>query len=65
MPKLKTNKSVKKRYRITKKGKILRHHAGKGHLLTGKSKKRKRALRRAALVDSTEVKDIRRLLPYG
>ncbi len=65
MPKLKTNKSVKKRIRLTKKGKALRHKAFKGHLLTGKTKKRKRALRRAALVDSTELKDIRRLLPYG
>ena len=65
MPKLKTNRSVKKRFKITKKGKVKRHKAYKGHLLTWKSSKRKRSLRRAALVSSSEAGSIRKLLPYG
>lgn len=62
---LKTNRSVAKRFRFTGKGKIKRPRAYKGHLLGKKSKKRKRHLRRQALVDSTDFKKMRRLLPYG
>jgi large subunit ribosomal protein L35 len=65
MPKMKTKKSVAKRFRLTKKGKIKREKAGKGHLLTHKSRKRKRWLRKLALVDPTMAKKLKRLLPYG
>jgi large subunit ribosomal protein L35 len=62
---LKTNRSVAKRFKFTGKGKIKRTRAYKGHLLAHKAKKRKRQLRRLALVSPKDVKTIRRLLPYG
>ncbi len=62
---LKTNKSVKKRIRVTGRGKFKRTRANKGHILTTKTRKRKRGLRRAALVDRTETAKVRRMLPYG
>ena len=65
MPKMKTNKSVAKRFRLTGTGKVRRTRAGKGHILTKKSRKRKRKLKQQGLVFSTEAKTIRRLLPYG
>lgn len=49
MPKQKTNKSVKKRFRVTGTGKILRNKAGKRHLLSGRTSKRKRQLRRTTV----------------
>lgn len=65
MPKLKTRRAIAKRFKFTKKGKILRHKAFKGHLLSHKTSKRKRNLRRPALVSKTEREKIRRLLPYA
>lgn len=65
MGKMKTNKSAAKRYSFTAKGKIKRPKAFKRHLLTGKSRKRKRSLRQSALVDKTDMKKARRMLPYG
>jgi large subunit ribosomal protein L35 len=51
MPKLKTHKGARKRFRLTAGGKVVRHHAGKNHILTKKSRKRKRNLRHSAIVD--------------
>lgn len=65
MGKLKTNKSVHKRIRVTKNGKFKKMRAGKRHLLNLKSAKRKRQLRKGDLVSSTFEKQIRRLLPYA
>lgn len=65
MPKLKTRKSAAKRFRLTKKGHIKRTKAGKGHILTKKSRKRKNKLAQGGYVDSTQVKTLKRLLPYG
>lgn len=65
MPKLKTNRSVKKRIRITKSGKIKHFKAGRSHLLTSKRSKRKRLLGRAAFIEGGEAKSIYKLLPYG
>ena len=65
MPKLKTNKSVQKRIRVTKSGKFKKMRAGKRHLLQGKSAKRKRHLRAGDLVSSAMEKQLRRLLPYA
>lgn len=65
MPKLKTNRSAAKRIFRTGKGKFKRTRAYKGHLLTNKSHRRKRNLRKAALVDRTELQKVRRMLPYG
>lgn len=65
MPKLKTNKSVAKRIRVTKSGKFKKMRAGKRHLLQGKSAKRKRHGRRSELVSGSFEKHLRRLLPYA
>ena len=65
MPKLKTNRSVKKRMRITATGKIKYFKAGKGHLLTGKRAKRKRYLGKPAYVSKTHEGTMKLLLPYG
>ncbi len=64
MPKLKTNRSAAKRFRITGSGKIRRYKAYKSHLLTKKSRKRKRRLRRAGILDKTNIKEVKRLIPY-
>ncbi|OIP36567.1 MAG: 50S ribosomal protein L35 [Deltaproteobacteria bacterium CG2_30_66_27] len=64
MPKMKSNRGAGKRFRSTGAGGIKRAKAGKSHILTSKDRKRKRALRKSALVHSTNEKSIRRLLPY-
>ena len=64
MPKLKTRKGLAKRFKITKKGKIKRQKAGRGHLLAKKSRKRKRLLKKSGLVSRADKKAIRMLLPY-
>jgi len=65
MPKLKTKKGVKKRFKLTATGKVKRKKSGKRHILTKKTRKRKRALRKDTTVDKTFEKKIRNLLPYG
>lgn len=65
MPKLKTNRSAKKRIRISKSGKAKYFKAGRGHLLTGKSAKRKRLMGRDGYIESGEIKSIYKMLPYG
>ena len=68
MPKLKTHTGAKKRFSLTKNGKIKRAHANKRHNLNssdfGKSAKRKRRLRKGAIMDKTNVKAIKLLIPY-
>ena len=63
--KLKTNKSVHKRFRVTKSGKFKKMRAGKRHLMQGKSADRKRHGRRGDLVSGSMEKQLRRLLPYA
>jgi large subunit ribosomal protein L35 len=63
--KLKTKKSIAKRVKITARGKILRHKAGKRHLLSSKNARRKRKLRHATLISPADTKMIKRMLPYG
>ena len=65
MPKLKSHSGAKKRFKVTKNGKIKRSHAGRRHILTKKSTKRKRTLRKAGFADSTNVAQIKRLIPYA
>ncbi|MFH1354912.1 MAG: 50S ribosomal protein L35 [Candidatus Omnitrophota bacterium] len=66
MPKLKTKKGVAKRFRLTKRGKIMYSKEGKRHLLSSKRKSRKRKLRGQAVLEGTqEKKYIKRMLPYG
>jgi len=59
MPKMKTNASAKKRFRLTGTGKIKRKHAFKSHILTKKETKRKRALTNATLVDKADENNIK------
>ena len=62
MPKMKTNPGAKKRFTLTGSGKIKRKHAFKSHILTKKSKKRKRNLTYFGEVHKAYVKNIKRLL---
>jgi len=64
VPKLKTNRSAAKRFRVTASGKIKRNKGFKSHILSTKNKKRKRHLRRATTVAAVETKNIRKLIPY-
>ncbi|MEW5759090.1 MAG: 50S ribosomal protein L35 [Candidatus Omnitrophota bacterium] len=59
---LKTKKGVAKRFKITKKGKVKHPHSGKSHLLTNKTKKRKRRLKKAVILSHKLFKNIKRLL---
>ena len=63
MPKQKTKKSAAKRFKKTAKGKIKRSSSSRGHLFTGKSRKRKRQLRGGAQVSESDLKRISELLP--
>lgn len=63
MPKMKTNRAAAKRFKKTGSGKIKRAKAYAGHLLGGKSPKRKRNLRKAGLVSDVETKRISKLIP--
>jgi large subunit ribosomal protein L35 len=65
MPKIKTKKGALKRFKRTGSGKLLRNRAFASHIMTKKSRKRKRNLRKSTVVDKTEVKKVARLLPYG
>lgn len=63
MPKLKTQRGAAKRFKKTATGKIKRRRAFKTHILTKMSPKRKRQLRKAALVSSADMKRVKRMLP--
>jgi large subunit ribosomal protein L35 len=65
MPKIKTNRGAAKRFKTTGTGKIVRNKAFSSHILTKKSTKRKRNLRKSGLVDSTNLKQVAKLIPYG
>ena len=62
MPKVKTNSGAKKRFTFTGTGKIKRRHAYKSHILTKKSKKRKRNLTHMSIVDKSNLNSVRELL---
>nr|YP_010283478.1 ribosomal protein L35 [Bacillaria paxillifer]ULD16597.1 ribosomal protein L35 [Bacillaria paxillifer] len=64
MPKLKTRKAAKKRYKITGNDNFLRHHAYKGHLLMKKSNRQKRKLSQVLCVNESDIKSIKLMLPY-
>lgn len=64
MPKLKTNRSARKRLKRTAKGGIKRRRASHSHLLTGKTSKRKRKLSKSTLVSNPNKRKVKRLLPY-
>ncbi len=62
--KMKTSRAAAKRFKATGSGKLMRNKAYKRHILTKKSTKRKRNLRQDAVVDDTNVKNMRKILPY-
>lgn len=64
MPKMKTRKSAAKRYHVTAGGKVRYKKQGLRHILSKKRTKRKRGLRKAGLLDKSELKRIKVLLPY-
>ena len=65
MPKIKTNRAAAKRFKRTGTGKYLYNRSYHSHILTTKSAKRKRGLRKQRVVDGTNMKALRRMLPYG
>ena len=65
MPKMKTNKSVSKRFKITGKGKVKRRQANKSHILTKKAPKRKRHLRDAKIAAPGDARRIKKMLQAG
>ena len=64
MPKMKTTKAAAKRFKTTGTGKLKRNKAYKSHILTKKSQKRKRNLRKATITDATNIKSMKKILPY-
>ncbi len=65
MPKIKTRKAAAKRFQKTGTGKFKYSRANKQHILTKKSPKRKRRLRKSNIADSTNMKAIKKMLPYS
>ena len=62
--KMKTKRAAAKRFKVTGSGKLVRNKANKSHILTKKTTKRKRKLRRATLLDDTNVKTMKKIMPY-
>lgn len=65
MPKMKTKKGAAKRFRITANGKVKQKKAYKSHILTKKSAKRIRHLRKPDYLTGTDAKNVKRMLPYS
>ncbi len=65
MPKLKTHRGAKKRFRVTASGKVKRGHSHARHILTKKTTKRKRHLDQSTLVSPDDVPRIKKMLPYA
>ena len=65
MPKMKTSRAAAKRFKVTGTGKLKRNKANHSHILTKKTTKRKRNLRKATLVDDTNVKTMKKIMPYS
>jgi len=63
MPKMKTHRGAAKRFKKTGTGKIVRSRSNKQHILTKKSSKRKRRLRKSALVSAVDAKRLEQMLP--
>jgi large subunit ribosomal protein L35 len=65
MPKMKTNKSYSKRFKVSGSGRVRRSKAGGNHLMQEKSRKRIRRARNNDMVDKTLERKIKRMIPYG
>lgn len=64
MPKLKTHRGAAKRFSLTGSGRVKRSKAFASHILTSKTTKRKRNLRKSAILDAADEREIKRLIPY-
>ena len=64
MPKLKTHKGASKRFKKTGTGQVVRNHAFARHILTSKTRKRKRKLHQSVLADPANQPSLRRMIPY-
>jgi large subunit ribosomal protein L35 len=64
MPKLKTHKGAAKRFKKTGTGKVKRRHAFARHILTSKSRTRKRRLGQSVIADDANAAEIKRMIPY-
>ncbi len=64
MPKMKTSRAAAKRFKKTGTGQLKRMKAYKSHILTKKSQKRKRNLRKSTIIDATNYKNMKKILPY-
>ena len=64
MPKMKTNRGAAKRFRVTGKGKIVYSRSNASHILTKKTSKRKRELRKSGVIDQDNKRMVKRLIPY-
>lgn len=64
MPKMKTSRAAAKRFKLTGTGKLKRNKAYKRHILTKKTTKNKRNLRKATIADATNAKNMKKILPY-
>jgi large subunit ribosomal protein L35 len=64
MPKLKTHKGASKRFKKTGSGKVVRNHAFARHILTSKTRKRKRKLHQSVVADTANQPSLQRMLPY-
>ncbi len=65
MPKMKTHRGAAKRFKVTKKGKVKYRRGFRAHILTKKSQKRKRQLRKAAYLSDADAKNVKDMLPYS
>ena len=65
MPKMKTKSAAKKRFKVTGTGKLMKMKAYKSHILTKKTTKRKRNLRKAAEIDKSNLAPMKKILPYS
>jgi large subunit ribosomal protein L35 len=65
MPKMKTNRGAKKRFKITATGRVRRPKGGQNHIMIGKSRKRRRRLRDNDMVAPALERRVKILLPYG
>ena len=64
MPKMKTSRAAAKRFKVTGTGKLKRNKAYKRHILTKKTTETKRNLRKATMTDQSNVKNMKKILPY-
>jgi large subunit ribosomal protein L35 len=65
MPKIKTNRAAAKRFKKTGSGKFVYNKSHASHILTKKSRKRKRSLRQSQIIDKSDMRELRLLMPNG